>query len=242
MAFYFIRFYKHYNTKCEVKNLKFILMKYYLVSAHTHTLHYGNPLNIQRIKPSAFITSPFVCKIHHRVDISTCSKRLCIEINKILSLFAARYHDTYSNEGGYPSPYDTFQGGPGGGGGPGAGPDGSIWGPPADLQHAGFLTPDKMAGGYPPAGPCFTGTIISFKDNIAFYNLISILIYISFHLIGSGPIQLWQFLLELLTDKSCQGFISWTGDGWEFKLTDPDEVIYKIVIFIFSFVSDWNWF
>lgn len=41
---------------------------------------------------------------------------------------------------------------------------------------------------------------------------------------GSGPIQLWQFLLELLTDKTCQTFISWTGDGWEFKLTDPDEV------------------
>ena len=41
---------------------------------------------------------------------------------------------------------------------------------------------------------------------------------------GSGPIQLWQFLLELLTDKSCQSFISWTGDGWEFKLSDPDEV------------------
>lgn len=42
---------------------------------------------------------------------------------------------------------------------------------------------------------------------------------------GSGPIQLWQFLLELLTDKSCQNFIAWTGDGWEFKLSDPDEVI-----------------
>ncbi|XP_041373701.1 protein C-ets-1-like [Gigantopelta aegis] len=41
---------------------------------------------------------------------------------------------------------------------------------------------------------------------------------------GSGPIQLWQFLLELLTDKTCQHFISWTGDGWEFKLSDPDEV------------------
>ncbi|XP_031327983.1 ETS-like protein pointed [Photinus pyralis] len=58
-----------------------------------------------------------------------------------------------------------------------------------------------MMGNYPSSGgaggPCFT---------------------------GSGPIQLWQFLLELLTDKSCQGFISWTGDGWEFKLTDPDEV------------------
>uniref|UniRef100_A0A3B4F6M2 ETS domain-containing protein n=1 Tax=Pundamilia nyererei TaxID=303518 RepID=A0A3B4F6M2_9CICH len=41
---------------------------------------------------------------------------------------------------------------------------------------------------------------------------------------GSGPIQLWQFLLELLTDHSCQSCISWTGNGWEFKLTDPDEV------------------
>ncbi|XP_050716777.1 protein C-ets-2-like isoform X8 [Eriocheir sinensis] len=41
---------------------------------------------------------------------------------------------------------------------------------------------------------------------------------------GSGPIQLWQFLLELLTDKKQQQHISWTGDGWEFKLTDPDEV------------------
>ena len=41
---------------------------------------------------------------------------------------------------------------------------------------------------------------------------------------GSGPIQLWQFLLELLTNKSCQSFISWTGEGWEFKLIDPDEV------------------
>lgn len=47
---------------------------------------------------------------------------------------------------------------------------------------------------------------------------------------GSGPIQLWQFLLELLMDKKCQGFISWTGDGWEFKLTDPDEVRFFIII------------
>lgn len=42
--------------------------------------------------------------------------------------------------------------------------------------------------------------------------------------IGSGPIQLWQFLIELLTDLSCQHFITWTGDGWEFKMIDPDEV------------------
>ena len=40
----------------------------------------------------------------------------------------------------------------------------------------------------------------------------------------TGPIQLWQFILELLSDKNCQNFISWTGDGWEYKMTDPDEV------------------
>ena len=40
----------------------------------------------------------------------------------------------------------------------------------------------------------------------------------------TGPIQLWQFILELLSDKTCQSFIAWTGDGWEFKMSDPDEV------------------
>ena len=40
----------------------------------------------------------------------------------------------------------------------------------------------------------------------------------------TGPIQLWQFLLELLSDRSLQHVISWTGHGWEFKLSDPDEV------------------
>ncbi|XP_062254334.1 ETS1-related protein isoform X1 [Platichthys flesus] len=41
---------------------------------------------------------------------------------------------------------------------------------------------------------------------------------------GSGPIQLWQFLLELLLDSACRTFICWTGDGWEFKMSDPAEV------------------
>lgn len=43
-------------------------------------------------------------------------------------------------------------------------------------------------------------------------------------LLGSGPIQLWQFLLELLTDRDCQNCIAWTGREWEFKLIDPEEV------------------
>lgn len=41
---------------------------------------------------------------------------------------------------------------------------------------------------------------------------------------GSGQIQLWQFLLELLTDSSNAGFICWDGPEGEFKLIDPDEV------------------
>jgi hypothetical protein len=41
----------------------------------------------------------------------------------------------------------------------------------------------------------------------------------------AGPIQLWQFLLELLSDRSLQHVISWTGHGWEFRLSDPDEVL-----------------
>ncbi|XP_057657003.1 protein c-ets-1-A-like isoform X1 [Diorhabda carinulata] len=132
-----------------------------------------------------------------------------------------RFNDAYPDT--YGTPYDTspFQTVPSGAN---SGPE--QWGHNHDLSlghhphsHPAFLsagmTRDQlnamqdtkpmiqngMVTGYPgnpgTGGPCFT---------------------------GSGPIQLWQFLLELLTDKSCQAFISWTGDGWEFKLTDPDEV------------------
>lgn len=41
---------------------------------------------------------------------------------------------------------------------------------------------------------------------------------------GSGQIQLWQFLLELLADSSNSEFIVWEGTNGEFKLIDPDEV------------------
>lgn len=41
---------------------------------------------------------------------------------------------------------------------------------------------------------------------------------------GSGQIQLWQFLLELLGDTSNATCITWEGTNGEFKLTDPDEV------------------
>nr|CAD7427163.1 unnamed protein product [Timema monikensis] len=41
---------------------------------------------------------------------------------------------------------------------------------------------------------------------------------------GSGQIQLWQFLLEMLADSSNAACITWEGTNGEFKLTDPDEV------------------
>ncbi|XP_050396633.2 transcriptional regulator ERG homolog [Patella vulgata] len=40
---------------------------------------------------------------------------------------------------------------------------------------------------------------------------------------GSGQIQLWQFLLELLSDSRNATCITWEGTNGEFKLVDPDE-------------------
>ncbi|XP_071076046.1 ETS translocation variant 2 [Desmodus rotundus] len=39
-----------------------------------------------------------------------------------------------------------------------------------------------------------------------------------------GPIQLWQFLLELLQDGARSSCIRWTGNSLEFQLCDPKEV------------------
>lgn len=39
---------------------------------------------------------------------------------------------------------------------------------------------------------------------------------------NNGQIQLWQFLLEILTDREYLGVIEWCGDSGEFKLNDPE--------------------
>ncbi|CAB3400700.1 unnamed protein product [Caenorhabditis bovis] len=44
---------------------------------------------------------------------------------------------------------------------------------------------------------------------------------------GTGQIQLWQFLLELLADAVNAHCIAWEGSNGEFKLVDPDEVARK---------------
>jgi len=43
-------------------------------------------------------------------------------------------------------------------------------------------------------------------------------------LVGGAQIQLWQFLLELLTDATCMTVIQWIGDDGEFQLIDPEAV------------------
>jgi len=48
-----------------------------------------------------------------------------------------------------------------------------------------------------------------------------------FFVAGSGQIQLWQFLLELLSDSRNSQIITWEGTNGEFKLSDPDEVARK---------------
>ena len=55
--------------------------------------------------------------------------------------------------------------------------------------------------------------------------VVVVIIFVLF--VGCGPIQLWQFLLELLLDSKCQSFIHWTDKEWEFKLVNPEEVAKK---------------
>ncbi|XP_067667988.1 protein C-ets-2-like [Haliotis asinina] len=40
----------------------------------------------------------------------------------------------------------------------------------------------------------------------------------------TGQVQLWQFLLELLTDSNNDSFIRWEGEDGEFRMVDHDEV------------------
>ncbi|KAL3214743.1 hypothetical protein MRX96_034721 [Rhipicephalus microplus] len=41
---------------------------------------------------------------------------------------------------------------------------------------------------------------------------------------NNGQIQLWQFLLEMLTERDSREYIQWIGDEGEFKLNNPEMV------------------
>lgn len=66
-------------------------------------------------------------------------------------------------------------------------------------------------------------------DTHTFYlnNLFQILCVVFLLSGNNGQIQLWQFLLELLTDKDARDCISWVGEEGEFKLNQPELVAQK---------------
>ncbi|XP_040183043.1 Friend leukemia integration 1 transcription factor-like isoform X2 [Rana temporaria] len=68
-------------------------------------------------------------------------------------------------------------------------------------------TPGPIQRGSPPQTPTISSTAGAIRTTP-----------------GSGQIQLWQFLLELLSDSGNSGCIAWEGLNGEFKMTDPDEV------------------
>ncbi|XP_070525161.1 DNA-binding protein Ets97D homolog isoform X3 [Cardiocondyla obscurior] len=60
--------------------------------------------------------------------------------------------------------------------------------------------------------------------NVPLDNIDPITIASSSRTVNSGQIQLWQFLLELLTDKAYRAEIQWVGTEGEFKLNQPEAV------------------
>ena len=171
--------------------------------------------------PDAHLTStnPYLDVTGHNTDIYSLHEK-----NRLYSYFskyppqpAPRYHHEYTTDG-YSTPhYDPqFQTVPQ------VSLDPWVTNPAHDLTHPPHPTSTSL-GPYqltrditPDTKPT---TLLTPNGNLGYQNSSGGPCFT-----GSGPIQLWQFLLELLTDKKQQPYISWTGDGWEFKLTDPDEV------------------
>ncbi|XP_064471639.1 retroviral integration site protein Fli-1 homolog [Ornithodoros turicata] len=105
------------------------------------------------------------------------------------------------------------------------------------LRKTGWPTSSPANGGYDhqtSVSPCFGGQPLSTSsksdpqspqrsptpDSFQMFRAASA----RFASQGSGQIQLWQFLLELLSDSSNANCITWEGQNGEFKLIDPDEV------------------
>ena len=75
-----------------------------------------------------------------------------------------------------------------------------------------------------------SGAGLAFVNKMPLHSCFSYNIHLLIHsffnscLGNNGQIQLWQFLLELLTDKSSRHLIMWVGENGEFKLNDPEQV------------------
>ncbi|KAK3587692.1 hypothetical protein CHS0354_042478 [Potamilus streckersoni] len=83
------------------------------------------------------------------------------------------------------------------------------------------LPPSKEVVIYEPGRK--TDVLTDFLENPTIRNE-SHLCRIASLLASGGQVQLWQFLLELLTDKANSSCIRWEGPNGEFRMTDPEEV------------------
>ncbi|XP_053461144.1 ETS translocation variant 2 isoform X2 [Nycticebus coucang] len=92
------------------------------------------------------------------------------------------------------------------------------WGGPAGSDcttswNPGLTTSSKVYQGSAPTASCEPSQQ-SDRTNLSRYPKTN----------HRGPIQLWQFLLELLHDGERSSCIRWTGNSREFQLCDPKEV------------------
>ncbi|GFO25096.1 DNA-binding protein d-ets-3 [Plakobranchus ocellatus] len=94
------------------------------------------------------------------------------------------------------------------------------------LHSAGWRTSQTYASPFAPMGKSSFDSSLHSSQWRSTQDLYNLLGPISHRLSssGSGQIQLWQFLLELLSDSSNAACITWEGTQGEFKLVDPDEV------------------
>lgn len=100
-------------------------------------------------------------------------------------------------------------------------------GPPTALLNSANKK-DKVARKVPTqqkqqGSPASTAAVVK-RDQNQSANLSKESINLSSRFGTNGQIQLWQFLLELLTDVTYYDIIQWTGEEGEFKLLNADTV------------------
>lgn len=95
-------------------------------------------------------------------------------------------------------------------------PTGHFW------RHIDLLKKCKFVTTLPPKETKQGGSSSALKKGIL--KMGSTMIVNDANRNGMGHTQLWQFLLELLTDKHNRNIIAWQGTEGEFKLTDPEQV------------------
>uniref|UniRef100_A0A3B3YFE8 Fli-1 proto-oncogene, ETS transcription factor a n=1 Tax=Poecilia mexicana TaxID=48701 RepID=A0A3B3YFE8_9TELE len=101
------------------------------------------------------------------------------------------------------------------------------------LSHLNYLRESKYPSYDAVRRTGWSNNMHSGKGKVPYSNILKIYLY-PYQILGptssrlanpgSGQIQLWQFLLELLSDSANAGCITWEGTNGEFKMTDPDEV------------------